>query len=145
MYGRRCWQTWLDQLDKSMNLKKSKVDWYDLSYSYRCWWTHWDSGQIKMVEWCYHPGQTIGINFVRQAVLHQINSDLDRLIWSLFELARVVISSMQSKTSDKTCLESSPSLSGQDLSPSPAGFESESRSLWLESESESWVAEISQL
>jgi hypothetical protein len=49
------------------------------------------------------------------------------------------------------CLESSPSPSpsftGQDSSPSPspAGFESESRRLWLESESEFQGAEISQI
>ena len=45
------------------------------------------------------------------------------------------------------CLESSPSpsLTGQDLSSSPAGFEPEPRCLLLESESESHVAEISQL
>ena len=33
------------------------------------------------------------------------------------------------------CLESSLSLTGHDPSPSPAGFKSESRCLWLESES----------
>jgi hypothetical protein len=47
------------------------------------------------------------------------------------------------------CLESSPSssFSGKDLSPSPAGFESESESrcVWLESESESQEVKISQV
>ena len=41
--------------------------------------------------------------------------------------------------SSSACLESSPSPIGQDLNPSPAGFESEfeSRCLWLESQSKS--------
>jgi hypothetical protein len=34
-----------------------------------------------------------------------MNSDLDGLIWSLFELAQAVISSMQSKTSDFTAAD----------------------------------------
>ena len=42
-------------------------------------------------------------------------------------------------------VESSPSLTGQKSSPSPAGFESESRCLWLEFKSESKVAETTQL
>ena len=42
---------------------------------------------------------SVGINFVRRAVVHQMNSDLDGLIWSRFELAQAVISSMQFKTS----------------------------------------------
>ena len=42
---------------------------------------------------------SVGINFVRRAVVHQMNSDLDGFIWSRFELAQAVISSMQSKTS----------------------------------------------
>ena len=43
---------------------------------------------------------SVGINFVRRVVVHQMNSDLDGLIWSRFELAQALISLMQFKTSD---------------------------------------------
>ena len=59
---------------------------------------------------------------------------------------------LESKSSPSpACLEwsPSPSLTGQDSSPSPGGYESESdsesRCLWLESESKFQGAEISQL
>ena len=46
--------------------------------------------------------ESVGIHFVRRAVVHQLNSDLDGLIWSRFDLAQAVNSSMQSMTSDFT-------------------------------------------
>ena len=58
------------------------------------------------------------------------------------ELQRVHIFSSPSRVPSPACLESSPSLTGQDSSPSPAGLESESRCLWLGSESESQRAEF---
>ena len=50
--------------------------------------------------------------------------------------------------SKQSCNESSslsPACLESEQDPSPAGYESESRCLWLESESESQGAEISQL
>ena len=52
--------------------------------------------------------------------------------------SRVAMSSrfLESESSlSPACLESGPSHTGQNSSPSPAGFKSESRCLWLESES----------